>query len=135
MEDKRKCIVLIDDNDDFRNILYKYLTDSGYKVIEAENGLEGLYKVRDLDIKPNLFILDIIMDTLDGIDTYKLIKDNALLKHIPILLISGSEKAEKIKDDVEEEDIYFLSKPIVFSILSKMIKELLIIEEKNRENK
>lgn len=134
MKTKKKCIVVIDDNEDFRNILLKYLTDIGYRVIEAENGLEGFYKIRELDITPDLFIIDIIMDTLDGIDTYRLIKDNENLMNVPIIMISGSERGEKI-NKVLNEEVIFLSKPIVFSQLSSKIKELLSKEViRNEDN-
>lgn len=125
MTQNKKTILIIDDNDDFRTIMFKYLTDMGYNVMEAENGLDGLYKIRESANKPNLIILDIVMDTLDGVETYELIKENYVLKDMPIIFISGSEIYNEAKIKLGIKKINFLGKPIVFPVLNRMIKKLL----------
>ena len=125
MAKNKKTILIIDDNDDFRIIMFKYLTDMGYNVMEAENGLDGLHKIRSSSNKPNLIILDIVMDTLDGIETYELIRENYVLKDMPIIFISGSEIYNEVKIKLGIKKINFLGKPIVFPVLNRMIKKLL----------
>lgn len=122
---RKKRILVVDDDKDFRDIMIKYLTDMGYEIIDAENGLEGLFKIREKGVKPDLIMLDIVMDTLNGIDTFQLIKENDILKEIPVIFISGSEVYNKFKQKTNLKNINFLAKPIVFPALNSLLEKLL----------
>jgi len=66
----QKTILLVDDATFMRKVLYNLLTSNGYNVVgEAENGQIGIDKYKEL--KPDLTILDVTMDVLDGIDAVK----------------------------------------------------------------
>ncbi len=64
--ENQTLIMLVDDDPIFRRVTSGYLTAQGYEVMEAENGLDGLQKLRTAE--PDLILCDIAMPVLDGIE-------------------------------------------------------------------
>ena len=69
-----KKIVLIDDDPEFRNMLQEGLTQAGYEIFLAGDGIEGLRSIKEN--KPDLVITDIIMPEKEGVETILEIKPN-----------------------------------------------------------
>lgn len=67
-----KKILIVDDAAFMRMILRKILVNMGHEVFEAENGLQGVKKYRE--ILPDLVTMDITMPEMNGIDAVKAIK-------------------------------------------------------------
>ncbi len=85
---KGKILVIDDDLLD-RNVLSVSLTEEGYTVDTAENGRVGLQRVRE---KPfDTVLLDLVMPEIDGFDVLKIIKADARIRHLPVIVISGEE--------------------------------------------
>jgi CheY-like chemotaxis protein len=76
-------ILIIEDNDDNRDILKHQLAYLGYEVVEAANGLEGLQQVESE--KPDLVIVDIMMPELDGREVARRLRASSKTKELPIL--------------------------------------------------
>ena len=83
-----KKILLVDDDDGFREALKDSLKDMGYFVFEASNGLQGLKMLENTTI--DLLISDIVMPEEDGIGL--LIKTKHLNPKLKIIMISGGGK-------------------------------------------
>jgi CheY-like chemotaxis protein len=81
-------ILLVDDDDDFRSMLRDLLTRSGYTVVEAQDGKDGLRKCTEHS--PDLVITDIIMPEQDG--TGLILELKNLQTAPPIIAISGGGK-------------------------------------------
>lgn len=64
--ENQKLIMLVDDDPIFRRVTGGYLSAQGYEVLEAENGLDGLKKLRSAE--PDLILCDLAMPVLDGIE-------------------------------------------------------------------
>jgi len=80
-----KHILLIDDNDLFRDYLAAGLRDNGYGVDAYGNGMQGM---KSFEIKiPDVVVTDLVMDDGEGIETILEIRKNT--KTIPIVAISG----------------------------------------------
>lgn len=80
-----KKILVIDDEQNFCNLVAKYLSKQGYKALTAYNGEEGFNLV--IAEKPDLIILDIIMPEMDGIDFFRKLEETN--NNIPVIVISG----------------------------------------------
>jgi DNA-binding response OmpR family regulator len=86
-------ILVIDDEEDMRNLLQMYLENSGFHCIEASNGTEGLQAVKTLS--PDLIILDIMMPDEDGFQVCKKIREES---SVPIIFLSAKgEEWDKVK--------------------------------------
>lgn len=72
-----KLILLVDDDPVFRRMTKGYLQKYGYQVIEAENGLDGLRKLRDHE--PDLILCDLSMPVLNGIEFVEEVSSSILL--------------------------------------------------------
>lgn len=82
-------ILVIDDDEQMRNVLKKLLTHEGYQVFLAEDGVEGIKSF--YRYHPDLVITDIIMPKKDGIEVIiELIQAHPKL---PIIAISGGRRA------------------------------------------
>ncbi len=82
-------ILVIDDDPLDRKILSVSLTEEGYTVSAAENGRVGLQMIRE---KPfDTVLLDLLMPEIDGFDVLKIIKADARIRHLPVIVISGEE--------------------------------------------
>jgi two-component system, cell cycle response regulator DivK len=82
-----KRILVVEDQDDLRAILRDFLTASGYDIIEAADGGEGVAKAQSE--RPDLVLMDIQLPVLDGYEATRQIKADPNLKAIPIIAISS----------------------------------------------
>jgi DNA-binding response OmpR family regulator len=83
-------VLLIEDDFAIRRSLAEVLTDEGYEVTCAANGLEGLSILAEHRIRPGLIILDIWMPSMDGIQFRLAQKSLAHVANVPVLVITAS---------------------------------------------
>lgn len=87
-EERRKKILVIDDEADMRLFVSTVLETSGYQALTAENGETGIEIARQES--PSLIVLDVMMPNIeDGIRAYRIFRTDAGLKHIPIVMLSA----------------------------------------------
>ena len=83
-------ILVVDDEPTFVRLIEQVLTNEGYEVFKANNGLEAL---RLLFVqKPDLVLLDVIMPRMDGWQTCQRIRE---MSDVPIIMLTGKQKAEE----------------------------------------
>jgi CheY-like chemotaxis protein len=88
MEDKRKTVLVIDDQVDERTIQRAMLGHLGYVVSEAENGRQGLEFA--LDSPPDLVLVDVAMPEMDGFTVCRELRSNPQTSKVPVLLFTAS---------------------------------------------
>jgi len=93
MENKNK-IMIVEDDSFVMDIYQTRLSQEGYSVIEARDGLEALKKL-EKEI-PKLILLDIIMPNMDGLEVLKKIKENKVFSSIPVILLTNLSQKEEI---------------------------------------
>lgn len=81
-----KRILLIDDEEEFRFRIQKFLFNTGFKVDTAANGYEALRKARSNP--PDLIVLDVILPKMSGLQVARLLKFDEKFKKIPIIMMS-----------------------------------------------
>ncbi len=95
MEREKKLILVVDDEENIRDLLVFNLQKEGYDTIEAEDGLTAVDMA--LKQKPDLILLDVMIPKLDGISVCKKIRYALNISNIPILMISARDtESDKI---------------------------------------
>lgn len=118
-----ESILIIDDEDDIREILQYNLQKDGFKVYQASNGMGGIKIAQDK--VPDLVLLDVMMPGMDGIEVCEELRANATTKNIRICFLTArSEDYSQIAGfDAGADD--YVSKPIKPKLLISRIKAIL----------
>jgi two-component system KDP operon response regulator KdpE len=103
---ERPRILTIDDEQQIRRLLQLTLEGSGYTVLQAATGEEGVIRVRT--DKPDLVILDLGLPDLDGIEVLRQIRLNA---SVPVIILSVRSGESDIIDALDHGADDYLSKP------------------------
>lgn len=82
-------VMVIDDSNTIRRSAEIFLLKAGCEVILAEDGFDALAKIADH--QPEVIFVDIMMPRLDGYQTCALIKKNARLREIPVIMLSSKD--------------------------------------------
>jgi CheY-like chemotaxis protein len=88
-------ILVIEDSKFQRLAIERVLVRAGYGVIQARDGEEGLVAARENT--PDLILLDMMLPKLSGLDVLRALKNDDLLKHIPVIVQSGLGQANEAK--------------------------------------
>jgi CheY-like chemotaxis protein len=81
-------IVVAEDHDDIRFVLQRALERAGHEVVATADGVAALDAVRRH--RPDMVVTDVDMPHMTGLDLCRAIRADAELKHIPVVLASGS---------------------------------------------
>ena len=93
---KKPRILVVDDEEDIRDILKTILTEEGCEVIEACDGKEALKMAQTKAL--DLIVLDYNIPYIDGREVCSRLKKDILLRHLPILMLTGrGEITDKVK--------------------------------------
>jgi len=82
-------IMVVDDDVDIRETLADALTDMGFDVVTAGNGLEALELLRSLPIVPSIVLLDLMMPVMDGYGFLAERRKDPALAAIPVAIITA----------------------------------------------
>jgi CheY-like chemotaxis protein len=82
-----KTILVVDDNDEIRDVYRRFLALEGFKVSVASNGLEAVEKA--LEASPHLILMDLSLPVLGGLEATRRIKSDPKTQHIPVILITA----------------------------------------------
>ena len=83
----KKCILVVEDQEDNRQILRDLLASTDYEIVEAVNGVEALAAVAKQ--RPDLILMDIQLPILDGYEATRRIKADPALRSIPIIAVTS----------------------------------------------
>ena len=121
--EKKKKILLIEDDPDTLVYISKILKREGYEVEEAENGEEGLKKFRE--IKPDLVVLDIMLPGIDGWEVLKRIKSGLRSRKTPVVMLTAKDTdMDKLKGYEFGADFY-ITKPFNMEKLLLIIRNII----------
>jgi len=119
-----KKILIVDDNEQDRMIMKRYLFQAGYYTLfMAESGKEALAIA--FNEKPDLIILDIMMPVLSGSEVGEILKNDQRTSKIPIIFLTGllqKEEAEHLGYQISGD--HFLSKPVKPTELISMVERI-----------
>jgi DNA-binding response OmpR family regulator len=110
MENKKKRIMIIEDDFFVMDIYNLKLIQSGFDVICASDGKEGIQKLQAEKNIPDLILLDIIMPYLNGIEVLKQIKTDDRLKNIPVLLLTNLSQKKEVSEGMQLGAVDYLIK-------------------------
>jgi adenylate cyclase len=120
-------ILAVDDMPTNLEILRVRLEAQGYEVITAEDGEEALAKARELE--PDLVLLDIMMPKLDGIAVLKQLKQDAMLRFVPIILVTAKSDVRDVVSGLDSGGDEYLTKPFEHAALTARVRSLLRVKE------
>ncbi|WP_426092421.1 response regulator transcription factor [Flavobacterium sp. DSR3-2] len=116
-------ILIIDDELKLRETIVELLSFVGYEVFEAQDGKDGLNKVRQY--KPDLIICDVMMPVLDG---YGFMKEHKISEYsnIPVIFVTARIKQKDQKKGFALGVMGYFKKPFVFKELKQLIETSLL---------
>lgn len=118
-----KRILVVEDQEDNRQILRDLLASADYEMIEAQDGEAAIAAAKAN--RPDLILMDIQLPVLDGYEATRRIKAEADLKHIPIIVVTSYALSG---DEVKARDAgcdAYVTKPYSPRLLLAKIKEFL----------
>lgn len=116
-------ILIIDDEQDIREIISYNLSREGFEVDSAEDGPSGLKKVDSF--QPDLIFLDMMMPGMDGVEVCNTIRQNTRNKDIIICFLSARSEDYSQVAGLESGADDYLSKPVSPRVLVSKVKSLL----------
>jgi two-component system alkaline phosphatase synthesis response regulator PhoP len=116
-------ILVVDDENLMVRMVQIRLEASGYEVITACDGEEGLKKAKKEN--PDLIILDIMMPKMDGHEVCRLLKADERYERIPIIILSAKTQKSDIDKSLKAGAEAHVTKPFEPKVLLAKIKEVL----------
>jgi signal transduction histidine kinase/DNA-binding response OmpR family regulator/ligand-binding sensor domain-containing protein len=130
VKDKATTILIIEDNYELRNYL-KNLLNMSYSVVNSPNGKQGLETA--LTIIPDLVITDVMMPHMDGFEVCRQLKEDIRTSHIPVILLTALNEAEKQIGGLRTGADAYITKPFDENILLAQVENLIRSRAKLRE--
>lgn len=124
---KEAMVLVIDDIADNRKLLVETLREFGLKCMTANNGLEGLQKLKEFH--PDLVITDIKMPVMDGIELIKVIRADETLKKTKVVATTASVMDDIHWKYIDYEFDQMLLKPFQVETLIDILKQFLSYTE------
>ena len=119
---KKLTVHIVEDDNEIRSYLIKELSDI-YNVVESITASTAIKSI--FTSPPDLIISDVMMPGLDGISFCKMVRDNYLTSHIPIILLTAKNTMESIKEGLEAGADEYMVKPFNTEILKTRVEKLL----------
>jgi adenylate cyclase len=119
-------ILVVDDTPENVDILTMRLQSQGYEVVTAADGEEAVAKAHSLT--PDLILLDIMMPRLDGIAATRILKADAALPFMPIILVTAKADSKDVVAGLEAGADDYLTKPVDHAALTARVRSMLRIK-------
>ena len=117
-------VLIIDDQPGIRRLLAEILTEEGYSVITAINGIEGITKAQEM--QPHIILVDMKMPGIDGLETLRELKQRNPREKVIMMTAYG--ELDLVNQARELGSVGYVTKPFDLLRLCSMIKDASKIE-------
>lgn len=129
-----KIILMVEDNEDDEVLTLRALKKNNLAnhIEVVRDGAEaidyifckGKYSDRDVNIKPQLILLDLNLPKMNGIDVLQHIRADDLSKHIPVVMLTTSDQEDDITKCYDSGANSFIRKPVDFKEFMEVVNQL-----------
>lgn len=115
--------LVVDDSKTMRMILKQILESLNYEVIEAEQGLEALEKLRGVEL-PELALVDWNMPVMKGIDLVRALRDDEHYAGMRIMMVTTETELEQVRTALVEGADEYVMKPFTREVILEKLEIL-----------
>jgi len=116
-------VLVVDDDPTILIFIRKLLTKKfNCRVVTAENGLEGLTKVKEEN--PEVIFLDVTMPVMSGLEMLNALKDDPLFNKIPVIMLTAVKDVNLIREVTSKGVLAYILKPLMLEPTTEKIKEI-----------
>lgn len=123
-------ILIVDDEDDFREIVKDILSGEDFETVGASNGFDAIEIFRNTPC--DLVLLDLKMPTMDGIETMQQLKKTA--PYVPVIILTAFGDIPAAVEAVKKGAYDFIAKPPEFDKLIAVVKKAAEMQEIRRKH-
>jgi CheY-like chemotaxis protein len=118
---RERQILVVDDDDDIRNLVCLLLETEGYDPIAAKDGVDALQLLEERE-PPGLILLDIMMPRMGGEAVVAALKASPKWATVPVVIMSGDSQAREKTDRCSVQGC--LVKPVDLDVLLRTVREV-----------
>jgi CheY-like chemotaxis protein/curved DNA-binding protein CbpA len=116
----RTRVLVVEDNEDVRQVIAVYLGAQGCEVIEAADGLMGLERAAE---RPDLILLDVLLPKIDGVELLRRLRATPDGKKIPVVVMSAVFQTRDLQAETAELGVSsYLHKPFQLRVLLEQVR-------------
>ncbi|MFA5140148.1 MAG: response regulator [Elusimicrobiota bacterium] len=119
-----RTVLVVDDDEMFRDLVTEILTQGGYRVVRAQDGLAAWNLLQKGEDAVEMAVLDLNMPNMDGLELTRKIRDDARYRDLPILLLTVRAMVEDQVSGYERGADDYLTKPFDSKMLLARVKVL-----------
>ena len=122
-EQRGETILLVEDNEQVRNLTVIILEREGYNIVVAENGNDALARLEGHHGKVSLMLTDVVMPEMNGKELFNQVA--ALYPGIKVIYMSGYTDEVIAHHGIMDEGVHFIQKPFSVNSLTARLREVL----------
>ena len=116
-------VLLVEDTEDNRQMMRRLLEMSGYRVVEAINGVEAVKLASEEN--PRIILMDLSLPLIDGLTATRRIRSLPGLSKVPIVAVSAHDTADFHSEALAAGCNAYVTKPIDYPELEEVVNRLL----------
>jgi putative two-component system response regulator len=124
---KKPLVLVVDDDESIRALLYRLMERDGYAVLTADDGQAGIEVATEL--LPEVILIDGLMPRMDGFQAVAALKRSERTANIPIIMITSLVDQESRLRALQAGANEFISKPIDRNEVSLRVRNMLMLRE------
>ena len=119
-------VLVVDDNEDNRDMLSRRLKKQGYSVAVAEDGHKALEMIGGE--KFDLILLDIMMPGISGMEVLKKLRENFTVADLPVIMATAKDQSEDIVAALRLGANDYVTKPLDFPVVLARVQTQLALK-------
>lgn len=120
-------ILAVEDDEFAMSFLEAQINGLGHSVIKACDGQNALSVMNEHKDDIDVVLMDRLMPVMDGLTAVRRMKDDPKLRNIPVIMVTGADRTDEMKEGLDAGVFYYLTKPVeegmLRSVLSAAVRE------------
>lgn len=119
--ESKMTVLAVEDDAVAMGFLEAQISDLGYDIITATNGQEALETLHANHRQIDVVLMDREMPVMDGLTAVNRISDSPTVRHIPVIMVTGADSKEEMKQGLDAGVFYYLTKPVEEQMLRSVL--------------
>ena len=130
--EKTQAAILIVDDDAVNRAILEQIFSGRYRVLEAENGRDGLGEILAAPERLCAVLLDVVMPEMDGLEVLRRLREEELLEELPVFLITAEASDRVVKEAYALGVMDVIGKPVVPYVVERRVQSVIELFQARR---